>query len=114
MVGDLADLSVKVLISNLVLTRTEVQQHTHIKYVSSLRERIVKSLEQAVLILLTVVCLNSSLKRDEANSLYEDNKPTGHQGQTHIYTHMIYIYKHTHIRRFLLEFSSSSENKKLQ
>lgn len=37
-----------------------------------------KSHEETVLILLTMTCLNSGLKRDEANSLYEDTKPMGH------------------------------------
>lgn len=76
-VRDLSDLYVKVLNANLFLTCIEVQHHTHTQE-STQRERIGKSLEEAMLILLTMTCLNSSLKRDEANSLYEDNKPTGH------------------------------------
>lgn len=75
-----------------------------------------KSLGEAVVILLTKACLNSGLKRDEANSFYEDNKPAGHQGQTHTntltHTEYIYLNTHRHIRRFLLEFSPSSENQK--
>lgn len=80
-VGDLTELTAKVLNSKLVLTCAEIQTHTHTDV-----ERIVKSHEETMLILLTVVCLNSGLKRDEANSLYEDTKPTGHQGQTHTHT----------------------------
>lgn len=58
--GDLAELTVKVLNSKL-------------------GPRIVKSPEETTLILLTKVCLKS----DEANSLYEDNNPAGRRGQTH-------------------------------
>lgn len=54
--------------------------HTHIA--AAQRKRIVLSLEYVVLILLTVACLNSSLKRDEVNSLYENNK-TGRSPRLH-------------------------------
>lgn len=80
-VGNLTELTVKVLSTDIVLTCVEMLAQTH-------WERIVNSLEETMLILLTVVCLNSGLKRDEANSLYEDNKPTGQQSQTgHVHTH---------------------------
>lgn len=80
MVGGLTDLSVKVLNTNLVHTRTKV--HSTKTRVTTQCERIVSSPESVVLILLTVACLNIGLKRDEANSLYGDNKLTGHRGQT--------------------------------
>lgn len=81
------------------------------------RKRIAKSPEEPLLILLTMACLNSGPKRDEANSLYEDNKPTGQLGQTHTqahrhtYTHAEYIHINTlgHIYCFLLEFRSTSK-----
>lgn len=65
------------------------------------RERIVLSLEYVVLILLTVACLNSSLKRDEVNSLYEDNK-TGRSPRPGAHR--------DRIRSFLRDLSHDSES----
>ena len=100
-VGDVTDLSVKVLNANLDPTCMDVQHnptHTHThkhkhKYTHTLphkRKRIAKSQEEVLLILLTMACLNSGLKRDEANSFYEENKSPGHKGQ-HTHTHTEYI-----------------------
>ena len=130
MFGDLTDLVVKVLNSNLVLTYTDMQQHKH-TYMNTQTERIGKSLEEEVLILLATACLNSGLKKDEDNCLYEDNKPTSPRPNintytytymyththTHVCRHRVYIYIYTHSKQrhlycFLLEFSSTSEIQK--
>lgn len=82
MVGGLTDLSVKVLNTNLVHTRTKVHStKTRVPPTHTQFERIVPSPESVALILLTVACLNIGLKRDGANSLYEDNKLAGRRGQ---------------------------------
>lgn len=62
-----------------VLLRSAIQQT---RWMPHKRIRVVLSPEHIALILLTVACLNSGPKRDEANSLHKDNKLAGHQGQT--------------------------------